>query len=119
MSGLGYSSWVLQFLVFFPIVGMAAVLFSGERHAKHLALAFATIELLVSIPLWFVFNPASAASQFAVAAPWIPEWGIFYRVGVDGISLLLVLLTTRRSSRPSRSSARSSTSRRAKRRSTR
>jgi NADH-quinone oxidoreductase subunit M len=94
LEGIGYSSWVLQFLVFFPIIGMAVVLFGGERNAKHTALAFATIELLVSIPLWFAFNPASAAFQFTAAAPWIPEWGIYYRVGVDGISLLLVLLTT-------------------------
>jgi NADH-quinone oxidoreductase subunit M len=94
LEGIGYSGWVLQFLIAFPIVGLVVVLAGGERTARHTALAFGTIELLVSLPLWFAFNPASAGFQFAASAAWIPEWGIHYRVGVDGISLLLVLLTT-------------------------
>ncbi|HSJ14857.1 MAG TPA: NADH-quinone oxidoreductase subunit M [Longimicrobiales bacterium] len=94
LDSLGYSGWVLQFLIFFPLVGMVAVLLAGKRLAKHLALAVTTIEFLVSVPLWFAFNPASAAMQFGAVVPWVPQWGIFYRVGLDGISLLLVLLTT-------------------------
>jgi NADH-quinone oxidoreductase subunit M len=70
------------------------VLFASERTAKHIALAAATIEFLVALPLWFLFQDASTQMQFATAIPWIPQWGIGYRVGLDGISVLLVLLTT-------------------------
>ncbi|MGH7507519.1 MAG: complex I subunit 4 family protein [Longimicrobiales bacterium] len=94
LEAIGYSNWILQFLIAFPFIGMLAVLAGGERTAKHAALAFATIEFLVSVPLWFAFNPGSAAFQFAASAPWIPQWGIRYSVGVDGISVLLVLLTS-------------------------
>src|SRR5690606_33014989 len=94
LEGIGYSGWIIQFLLLFPVVGMAVVLLGGERTAKQAALAITTIELIVSLPLWFAFNAASASFQFAATAPWIPEWGIYYRVGMDGMSLLLVLLTT-------------------------
>jgi NADH-quinone oxidoreductase subunit M len=94
LEGIGYSGWIIQFLLIFPIVGLVAVLAGGDRAAKQTALAFASIELLVSVPLWFSFNAASASFQYAASVPWIPEWGIHYRVGMDGVSLLLVLLTT-------------------------
>jgi NADH-quinone oxidoreductase subunit M len=94
LESLGYSSWVLNFLIFFPVVGMVAVLLAGEAMAKRLALAFSLIEFLVSIPLWFSFNSGTAAFQFGSVVPWVPQWGIFYRVGIDGISMLLILLTT-------------------------
>jgi NADH-quinone oxidoreductase subunit M len=91
---INYSSWALHFLVFFPVVGMVLVLAGNEDRAKHLALWIALIEFLVSIPLWTGFSTATAAFQFGRVGAWIPAWGISYRVGVDGISVLLVLLTT-------------------------
>jgi NADH-quinone oxidoreductase subunit M len=94
LEGIGYSRWVLHFLLLFPVVGMGLVLFAEDAVAKRIALAVASVEFLVSLPLWFVFNAASAAFQFGSQAPWIPQWGIYYRVGLDGISLLLLLLTT-------------------------
>src|SRR5439155_1072626 len=47
----------------------------------------------ISLPLWWLFQPV-AGMQFTARLPWIPAWGISYTVGVDGISLFLVLLTT-------------------------
>jgi NADH-quinone oxidoreductase subunit M len=94
LNSIGYSTWALHFLLWFPIVGLALVFALPERRAKHAAFWIATIEFLVSLPLWALFNPATAAFQFGAAVPWIPQWGIYYRMGVDGISLLLVLLTT-------------------------
>ncbi|MGH7506306.1 MAG: complex I subunit 4 family protein, partial [Longimicrobiales bacterium] len=94
LNGIGYSGWALHFLVWFPLVGMIVVLFSPAEQAKRLAFFAAMLELIVSVPLWWAFNSASAAFQFTSAIPWIPQWGIYYRVGVDGISVLLVLLTT-------------------------
>ncbi|MCI0434713.1 MAG: NADH-quinone oxidoreductase subunit M [Gemmatimonadetes bacterium] len=94
LDAIGWSSWVIHFLIAFPIVGGALVGTVGRGRAKGSALAVAVVEFLVSAPLWFAFNPGLAGMQFASSAPWIPQWGIHYRVGLDGISLLLVLLTT-------------------------
>jgi NADH-quinone oxidoreductase subunit M len=94
LEAIGYSSWVLHFLVLCPLVGTAAVLLGGRTQAKHTALFFTTLTFVVSAPLWFAFNAASAGMQFTSVLPWIPQWGIFYRVGIDGVSVLLVLLTT-------------------------
>jgi len=93
-DAIGYSSWVLHFLIFFPLVGMFATLFAGEGRAKHVAFWFALIEFLVSAPLWTVFNPSLTGFQLTSSVPWIEAWGIQYRVGIDGISVLLILLTT-------------------------
>jgi NADH-quinone oxidoreductase subunit M len=94
LDTIGYSTWVIHFLLLFPVIGMGLVLMAEESVAKRVALAVASVEFLVSLPLWFLFNPATAAFQFGAQAPWIPQWGIFYRVGIDGISILLLLLTT-------------------------
>jgi NADH-quinone oxidoreductase subunit M len=94
LESIGYSGWIIHFLVGFPVIGMIASLVVSERQARHVALAFTSITFLASLPLWFLFNAASAGMQFTANHAWIPQWGIFYRVGIDGISLLLVLLTT-------------------------
>ena len=94
LESMGYSGWVLTALLLLPAVGMAAVLFGGEALAKQTSLAVSVLTFLVSLPLWFAYSPASPAFQFGASAAWIPQWGIHFRVGVDGISVLLVLLTT-------------------------
>ncbi|MDI6726251.1 MAG: NADH-quinone oxidoreductase subunit M, partial [Smithellaceae bacterium] len=58
------------------------------------ALVISLLEFVISLPLWFLFNNDSGDMQFVEQAPWFPEWGISYLVGIDGISLLLILLTT-------------------------
>lgn len=94
LTSINYSNWALHFLVFFPVLGLIAVLAGKEARAKQVALVVALIEFIVSIPLWTAFSTATAAFQFGRMGEWIPAWGISYRVGVDGISVLLVLLTT-------------------------
>src|SRR2546423_4318683 len=88
-----YAQAVLTALIAWPALAAAAVLLAPERWAKHVALAASLAEFALSIPLWWVFQPA-AGMQFVVDVPWISVWGIRYTVGVDGISLFLVLLTT-------------------------
>jgi NADH-quinone oxidoreductase subunit M len=94
LEAIGYPGWILHALLAVPLVGMAVLLAGGGRSPKHFALWITGIEALLSLPLWFLFNPAAAGMQFTAEVPWIPQWGIYYRVGIDGISLLLVLLTT-------------------------
>src|ERR1041384_1304411 len=88
-----YQTWVLTALLVWPLIAAAVVMLAPERLAKHLALAATVIELGMSVPLWWLFQPAGGI-QFAARAPWIPAWGISYTIGIDGISLFLVLLTT-------------------------
>ena len=88
-----YDTWVLTTLLAWPLLTAAVVLVAPERWAKHLALVATLVEFALSVPLWWRFAPANGM-QFTQVFTWIPAWGIHYRVGVDGISLFLVLLTT-------------------------
>jgi NADH-quinone oxidoreductase subunit M len=87
-----YEPAVLTALLAWPVVASALVLLSPERWAKHVALAASLGEFAIAVPLWWTFQPV-AAMQCVLDVPWIPAWGIRYTVGVDGISLFMVLLT--------------------------
>jgi NADH-quinone oxidoreductase subunit M len=80
-------------LLFFPF--LAALLLFGlkPKSAKSIALIAALVELLISLGVVFSFDKNSG-TQFALDVPWIDSLGIHFSVGIDGISLLLVLLTT-------------------------
>src|SRR5947207_10078602 len=88
-----YAQTVLTALIAWPAIAAVAVLAAPARWAKHLALAGSLLEFAISVPLWWVFQPA-VGMQLQLDVPWIPNWGIHYAVGVDGISLFLILLTT-------------------------
>lgn len=94
LEAIGYDSWALHVLLWLPLLGMAVVMLGSPKRAKHVAFGVALVEFVLSIPLWWAFNAASPAFQFETAVPWIESWGIYYRLGIDGISVLLVLLTT-------------------------
>ena len=68
------------------------VVFSGAQ-AKKIALAAAILEFAYSVCFYFRFVPENG-TQFMFSQSWIPQLGISFKVGMDGISLLLVLLTT-------------------------
>ena len=65
-----------------------------ESAARSIALAITTVELAISAPLWWLFDSSSTAMQFTEQAVWISQPPIHYHVGLDGISLPLVLMTT-------------------------
>jgi NADH-quinone oxidoreductase subunit M len=73
---------------------MGAVMLLREEQARYAALVVSVLTFVISLPLWFIFNTATATFQYGVRTDWIPQWGITYALGIDGISLLLVLLTT-------------------------
>ena len=86
----------LTFVTFFPVVGMLVVLAlpgSKARAVKLAANIFAGLELAATLLLLARFDPASGEMQFVERLPWIKAIGAQYLLGVDGISLLLVLLT--------------------------
>ena len=86
--------YILSFLVFFPLV--AGILgFAVDKNAIRIyGLAVASIEFLVSLVLWFKYDATNAAFQFVESAPLIESFGINYSVGVDGISLFIIVMTT-------------------------
>lgn len=94
IESVGYAGWALHALIWLPILGMGLVLWAGEERAKHIAFWWSLAVFVLSLGLWWAFDPASGAMQMESSTPWIPGWGVSYSLGVDGISLFMVLLTT-------------------------
>ena len=87
--------YLLSILTFLPLVGVAAILLlSGERAKKWTALGFTLMTFLISLLLLVNWDSTNAGMQFEEIVPWVPNVGLMYHMGVDGISLFLVLLTT-------------------------
>lgn len=88
---------ILSTIIWLPILGGALVLGSGDKApnvSRWLALIFAVLTFLVSIPLYTGFDAGTAQMQFVEKTPWIPLFDVNYYLGVDGISMPLILLTT-------------------------
>jgi NADH-quinone oxidoreductase subunit M len=87
---------LLSWLIWLPVVGGFIVLGLGHRTelAKWLSLAVSGAALLLSIPLWTWFKTGTAEMQFVERAPWISTIHAEFYIGVDGISMPLILLTT-------------------------
>ncbi len=87
---------VLSALIFLPTAGALLLLLfpqSRPKRAAYFALAVSTAEFLLSLTLWGHFDASRSGFQFVERLEWIPALGISYSLGLDGISLLLVLLT--------------------------
>jgi NADH-quinone oxidoreductase subunit M len=93
MNTLGYP--ILSLLVFLPLAGVIPLLFlKNDEAAKYWTLVISLVIAVVSLPLYFKFDKTTALYQFGEHHAWIPMWDINYTLGIDGISLLLILLTT-------------------------
>ncbi len=92
---------ILSLIVFLPLAGALLVLLAGgsgdrpdrERVVRTLALAVSLVTFVATLLLWWRFDSSSADYQFVERHAWIPAFGIQYLVGVDGISLFLIVLT--------------------------
>ena len=88
--------WVLTGMIFIPVAGMLAILAlpsRAHRLIRATAVAFTVAPLLLAIWLFAAFRRDVADFQFVVNLPWIPSFNIHYFVGVDGVSITMVLLT--------------------------
>jgi len=91
---------ILSLLIFVPLIGAVFILaIRGEqevvnRNARHVALWTSSAVFLLSLLLWAGFDNSTADFQFVEQVRWMPDFNIAYHVGVDGISVLFVLLTT-------------------------
>ncbi len=84
----------LTALILLPLLGAAAVFIVKDASVRLTALSVTVADLLLSLPLWWLFDATSGEMQFLESAAWIPSLSINYRLGLDGISLPLVLMTT-------------------------
>jgi NADH-quinone oxidoreductase subunit M len=111
LSSIGYDGWILPALLIIPVLGALAIwaigatrprpepgtdeVVSGEAATpRMLALGTFAVEFLVSLGLWWSYDPGDAAWQHVVDVAWIPSWGIRFTLGIDGIAAMMVLLTT-------------------------
>ncbi len=85
---------ILSLVAFLPLIGAIAVAILPARLARGTALAFALATWVVSLVLLVAFLPDVPGFQFVESVPWIPDFGISYTVGADGIAVALVVLTT-------------------------
>ena len=85
---------LLSIVTLLPILLGLVVFAVPERMARIGALAASIVVFAVSVPLWLDFVPRGAEYQFVEDHVWIAQWGVRYHLGIDGVSLLLVLLTT-------------------------
>src|SRR2546426_2193460 len=106
LDSIGYNEWVLPALLVIPLIGAVIVLIVPVRNstttdggvespaARQVAFWFFVLEFLVSLGLWWSFNPTDAGWQASIDTSWMPTWGARFSLGVDGIALMMVLLTT-------------------------
>ncbi|MDH3745287.1 MAG: NADH-quinone oxidoreductase subunit M [Acidobacteriota bacterium] len=88
---------ILSIVCYIPLFGAILVLFMNKDNGgsiRRFATWVAVIDFVISLPLWFAFERGGDLFQFRESATWIKTLGVRYEFGIDGISLLLVLLTT-------------------------
>ena len=85
---------ILSILVFFPAIAGLLGFVVNKDSARAYGITVAVIEFLLSLWLWFSFDTTNAGMQFVELIPLIPDMGIGYYVGVDGISLFIILMAT-------------------------
>ncbi|MFM7339631.1 MAG: NuoM family protein, partial [Bacteroidota bacterium] len=92
-----HSAGLLFLPLILPLLGFLSVLFIDrvqEKAIKYVTLIFSLLTFLASLPLWFMFNDGLDGFQFYTNISWIPSIDSGFRIGIDGMSLLLVVLTT-------------------------
>jgi len=109
LLSVGYDRWILPALLALPLLGAALVLLANRRPSdddadevasgvangpRLIATLVFALEFLLSLGLWWSFDPATTGWQQRFDVAWIPTWGVRFTLGLDGISLMMVLLTT-------------------------
>ncbi len=85
---------ILSIIIWLTILGGFAVLFAGEERCRGVSLFVAVLAFLASLRLYFGFDSGTADMQFVQQVPWLPAFDINYSLGIDGIALPLIMLTT-------------------------
>ena len=108
LLSIGYDTWILPALLALPLLGAAVILLGGQRseagtdevtsgaanRPRLLATIVFALEFVLSLGLWCAFDPSVGGWQQKFDVHWIPSWGARFTLGLDGIALMMVLLTT-------------------------
>ena len=107
LLSVGYDRWILPALLLLPLLAALAVLAGGREaegedevvsgaasRPRALATAAFALEFVLSIGLWWAFDPSVSGWQQVFDVRWIPSWGVRFTLGLDGIAMMMVLLTT-------------------------
>ena len=94
LASILYEDWILHALIWLPLVGTAHVLLTSADRAKNIAFRWSALVFVLSLGLWWSFDPGDGGFSMVSTAPWIESWGVSYSLGIDGISVFMVLLTT-------------------------
>jgi NADH-quinone oxidoreductase subunit M len=107
LLSVGYDRWILPTLLFLPAIGAILTWLHGiyeyrqgrtgrdvDAFARYLPFGIFVIEFVLSLGMWWAYDPAGAPFQFTTTWSWIPDWGVHMSLGIDGISLFLVLMVT-------------------------
>jgi NADH-quinone oxidoreductase subunit M len=108
LLSIGYNAWILPVLLALPVVGAIPVLLAGRRGAadedavvsgsanapRIVATVVFALEFVLSLGLWWAFDPSVGGWQQRFDVRWIPTWGARFTLGIDGFALMMVLLTT-------------------------
>lgn len=92
-----FDGWLLSLLIWLPILGGVAVMVLGDSapdRVRWTALGVALVTFLASLQLYFGFEPGTHEMQFVEKREWVSALQVFYHLGVDGISMPLIILTT-------------------------
>src|SRR5512133_3465136 len=87
---------LLNFIVWLPVAGMLAIALipaSQENMVRQVTLWLMILQFVLTAILYVNFDAAATGLQFETRVPWIESWGVNYHIGLDGINVLLVLLT--------------------------
>jgi NADH-quinone oxidoreductase subunit M len=117
LASIGYERWVLPALLLVPVIGAVIIWVHGAARPSRrdagatespadevvsgvvnapraIALWTFVVEFVVSLGLWWSYEPSASGWHAYVETPWIPSWGIRFIVGVDGFAVMMILLTT-------------------------
>ncbi|MFZ3138808.1 MAG: NADH-quinone oxidoreductase subunit M [Thermodesulfovibrionales bacterium] len=95
MNQLSYP--ILSTVIFLPVLGALLILLnrrSWESLTRWIALGTSIVTFFLSVPLFTMFDKTTHKMQFVEKFKWIPDWNIYYFIGIDGISVLFILLST-------------------------
>jgi NADH-quinone oxidoreductase subunit M len=108
LASIGYNDWILPALLILPLIGVVGIFVNGSMSADGdaenpvavpgaaRAIAFWVLlaEFVLSVGLWWSFDPTMPGWQAVFDVPWIGPWNARFTLGIDGIALLMILLTT-------------------------
>jgi NADH-quinone oxidoreductase subunit M len=84
---------MISYLIFSPLLFVPFIFIFPEKYSRFLGLISALVSAVVAVLIYRAFDGANAGYQMVEITPWIPQWGVAYTVGLDGISLPLIMLT--------------------------